>query len=304
MKPLTTSEAKPKPNQFEFEAIGTKWSIEILDHVRSASDDLVLGAVLDRIDQFDRNYSRFRTDSLVSQMAQTVADYQLPADAMPMLDLYQQLYGLTNGSLSPLIGQTLSDAGYDANYSLRHHRTTIAPTWESVMVYDFPRLTLHEPVLLDFGAIGKGYLVDIVGKLLQEAGIASFVVNAGGDILCKLSKGYSIEVALEHPDDRSQAIGIANLGSQSICGSSGGLRQWGEHHHIIDAKTAISPRHIKSVWVVSDTAMISDAMTTALFFVAPEVLLTKFKFEYALVNSDNTIERSSAFPAKFFEAEG
>lgn len=47
------------------------------------------------------------------------------------------------------------------------------------------RVRFHRPgVMLDFGAIGKGFVVDRIGERLRAMGIDSFVVNASGNMVC------------------------------------------------------------------------------------------------------------------------
>jgi len=50
---------------FVFDAIGTHWEIESYEPLT----DGVRKKVLDRIESFDKTYSRFRTDSLVTEIA-------------------------------------------------------------------------------------------------------------------------------------------------------------------------------------------------------------------------------------------
>jgi thiamine biosynthesis lipoprotein len=300
MKHSPKSKTKPKlPNySFSFDAIGTHWHIELTDTARSS---LLEGAIRRRIDQFDALYSRFRADSLITAMAEGAGTYQLPADAQPLFDLYKTLYALTDGAFTPLIGQVLVDAGYDATYSLRPKPLTEPPHWDAVLHYNYPTLTLKKPVLLDVGAAGKGYLVDIIGNLLDDHGAHGYIINAGGDILHHASnKKETTEVALEHPNDSTQAIGVATLANNSICGSSGNRRAWRGMHHIIDPHSLQPVRDITSVWVVADTTMLADALSTCLFFVSPNQLKTTYTFEYALVRSDQSLEYSSGFPATFF----
>jgi thiamine biosynthesis lipoprotein len=47
------------------------------------------------------------------------------------------------------------------------------------------RIRLHRPgILLDFGAIGKGFVIDRIGESLRGLGISSFSINASGNLLC------------------------------------------------------------------------------------------------------------------------
>lgn len=288
-----------------FEAIGTVWTIEIFDTgVRDAAG--LQKDVLTRIDAFDKNYSRFREDSLVTRMSKTSGRYTLPGDARPLVDLYEQFYRLSGGAVTPLIGQTLASAGYDAAYSFKQGTVEAPPNWEKVLDYDFPHLTLNRPALLDFGAAGKGYLVDIIGKLLEDRGIRSYYIDAGGDSLYKTASDAPLEIALEHPADPTAAVGVAKVRNQSLCGSSGNRRTWGDgtYHHIIDPSTLQSPRHIAALWVSADSGLIADGLATALFFVPPGKLAGEFDFEYAIVRNDMSLEHSDNFPAEFFTAAG
>jgi thiamine biosynthesis lipoprotein len=217
-----------------------------------------------RIDIFDKAYSRFRSDSLVTEMSKKAGTYVLPDDAEPMLSLYYDLYRKTSGLITPLIGNIISDAGYDAEYSLNQKKELeVAPTWEEVIEYFHPKLIIKKPALLDFGAGGKGYLVDLVGEVLEANGISEYCIYAGGDILHK--NKTPLRVGLENPVDTSQVIGVYTLGNGSICGSAGNRRTWGNFTHVINPKTLTSPKDILSVWVSAKTAMLADSLATALF---------------------------------------
>jgi len=232
-------------------------------------------------------------------MAAQAGTYVLPPDGKELFDLYYKLYTITAGAVTPLVGKLLVDAGYDADYSLETKELHRTQAWEDVLVYAYPNLVLKEPALLDVGAAGKGYLVDIVSQIIMESGVAGYCVDAGGDMRYAHPTDV-LQVGLEHPDDASQVIGIVQLAGGAICGSAGNRRRWGKFTHIIDPFTQSSPQHLKAVWVTAELALVADGLTTALFFVEPTVLQKEFSFEYALVRSDDTVTRSSGFPAEIF----
>jgi len=153
-----------------FSAIGTHWQIDLDPSVPEKQSSEIFKKIYERIEEFDRTYSRFRPDSLVTEISLQAGEYQLPADSALLLTLYRKLYDLTDGLFTPLVGQLLSDAGYDATYSLQEKKLHPVPAWSNVHTYHESILTTTEPVLLDFGAGGKGYLVDIIsGEItLQE----------------------------------------------------------------------------------------------------------------------------------------
>ncbi len=301
-------------SHFAFEAIGTSWKIDISETLDPAREKALLNDIRVRIAEFDKAYSRFRDDSLVSHMAKKSGNYSLPDDAVSMLSLYKELYDLSGGRVTPLVGQVLSDAGYDATYSLKP-KSQIPPAkrWEDVLSFKakghggHPSLALKEPALLDFGALGKGYLIDIVADIIRGRGIETYTVDAGGDIAYSAGskpEAKPLRVGLEDPQDPKKVVGLAHIGGigyarQSVCGSAGNRRVWDRFHHIIDPIAVESPRHILGLWTVADTTLLADAMATALFFIEPEKLLS-YRFEYAIVFADRSAVVSKGFPGKFF----
>jgi thiamine biosynthesis lipoprotein len=260
----------------------------------------VLEAIAARIEAFDRTYSRFRDDSLVTRVASTAGAHPFPADAGALFDLYRRLYAVTDGAVSPLVGRTLETMGYDRGYSLRPQATVASvPAWRDSLAWDGSALVAVRPVLIDVGAAGKGYLVDIVGALLIDRGIVDFVIDASGDILH--SGDAPIRVALEHPLDASKAIGIVNLRGASLCASASNRRSWGEGlHHIIDATTGLPARRVIASWAIADSGLVADGLATALFFAEPARLAEEFDFDFVRMFADGRVESSSGLDGELF----
>ena len=287
--------------RYEFDAIGTKWQVDMpLSHADAAAKEF-LPRITSRIEEFDKAYSRFRADSLVTRMSEEAVTSALPPDAPPMLALYRDLYDRTGGLFTPLVGDMLSDAGYDATYTLRQKRELeAAPSWDDTFEYRAKEneLVMHRPAMLDFGAGGKGYLVDLVAQVLESMDINEYVIDAGGDIVHKGSE--PIRVGLEDPEDASKAIGFCDVQNGSICGSAHNRRAWGDFTHIIDPKKLSSPRGILAVWVTAQSGLYADALATALFFVPPETLRDAYDFEYVIVRSDRSAEKSQGWKGELF----
>ena len=294
---MPSSKLKTKPkHRFSFEAIGTTWSIDIYGQF----NDQLKHTLINRIEQFDHNYSRFRNDSLVSRMSEKAGTYDLPEDADAMVCLYEKLYQITDGQVTPLVGDLLADAGYDKNYSFKPRSLHTPERWEDALEYKTGKLKLLKPVLLDFGAVGKGYLVDIVAAILEKHGVESFCIDASGDLLCKNLERPEI-IGLEHPDAVGSVIGTIELQNGALCGSAVNRRAWQKYHHIMNPKTLHSQEGIKAVWVQATTTTVADGLSTALFFCDPTKLSEHFTFDYALVRSDNSVEYSPNFAGSFFD---
>lgn len=279
---------------FSFDAIGTSWRIAFDSDIHNLVS--IKRRVLRTIEIFDSQYSRFRDNSLVQVISKGAGYYVLPDTAKPLLLFYKKLYEITGGAVTPLIGNLLSDAGYDKDYSLVASMLHDVPMWEKTLDYRHPVLRTHIPVLFDFGAAGKGYLVDIIAALFNDLEIGAYVVNAGGDIYCK----GVLQVALERPDNTNEAAGTATITNQSICGSAGNRRTWGDFTHIMNPYTKQSQVSLAATWVVADSTMIADGLSTALFFTDAHTLKRHFEFEYAVIDVKGRLYCSDKFPATFF----
>ncbi len=286
---MQSQKSKTK-QKLEFQAIGTQWSID------ADLSDKLCDKILRRIEQFDSVYSRFRRDSLVTKISQKAGTYILPDDAHKLMDFYRQLYNCSDGRVTPLIGSVMEQAGYDRQYSFQPKQLHSPPAWNDVLDLDFPKLTTLQPVQLDFGAAGKGYLVDIIGDLLHAANITDFCINAGGDILVQ----GKTTVGMENPDNFSEVIGLVTIENGALCASAGNRRQWANFHHTIDPVTLQSPKGIKAIWVRAKTTMLADGIATALYFVEPNKLLQHFDFEYAMIVGED-LKFSKNFKAEFFK---
>lgn len=283
--------------EWAFEAIGAPWRIttptELSGQLREA--------VLARIDVFDATYSRFRSDSLVSRMAESSGSWTFPADAAPLFALYRTLYNATEGAMSPLVGGRLENLGYDADYTLRPREEAVdVPEWDDILDWDGTTLTTSAPVLLDVGAAGKGYLVDLVAQVLEQAGVPEYVIDASGDLLHRGDE--PLRVGLEHPFDPTLAIGVCELQNASICASAPNRRAWGDGlHHILDATTGEPTTTVAATWAVASSALVSDGLATALFFASAPALQPSYTFDYVRMFPNSQVEYSRTFPGELFD---
>lgn len=281
--------------RWEFEAIGTRWRIDtdaVLTGEARAAVSALIGA-------FDRDWSRFRDDSLVSALARGAGVVMAPPDAAAMLDVYAALAEATDGAVNPLVGGALSRRGYDAGYRFIDGGAEAAPVdWRERLAWTPDALVLTEPVTLDVGAIGKGRLVDLVAALVAQWVEGAVVVDAGGDIGVR---GARESIALEHPYDPTRAIGVWQVADAALCASAINRRAWGDGlHHVLDARTGEPVRTIVATWAVADDAMTADAIATALFFDGGPRLAHEWGVQWVRMTTDGRVEWSPACGAELF----
>jgi thiamine biosynthesis lipoprotein len=289
----------PLPEVWTFDAIGTGWRIDTPEPVPEATR----AAIAERVARFDRDWSRFRDDSLVTRISREPGRHLMPDDAPELLALYRELYLATGGRVSPLVGRALEALGYDAQYRLTPAAEPAAiPSWDDAITWDGSHLTTATPLLLDVGAAGKGYLVDLVSGLLAEHGIPKHVVDAGGDLI---TRGVPLRVALEHPLDPSRAIGVVELSGRpadaALCASATNRRVWGDGlHHVLDAVTGEPTSQVIATWAIASTARWADGAATALFFDTTPNFFDLHNVVTLRVFANGRVERSPSFSGELF----
>ena len=146
-------------------------------------------------------------------------------------------------------------------------------------------VTLENEILIDTGAIAKGYVSDILRKRLTNAGFDNMYVNLGGNVVVignKDGKGWN--VGIRNPMSDS---GIADMVSatDSCLVTSGNYQRYFEYegkkyHHIISPDTLYPSDLYLSVTVLYENGAWADALSTALFNMSLEEgkeVLSRFK---------------------------
>lgn len=228
-------------------------------------------------------------------------------DEAPARTATSRLHAATADAVDPLVGRDLELLGYDRTYSLTTASDLVRAeahareraSWSKHVIRDGTSLVTRRPLVIDVGAAGKGYLVDLVSEILREAGFTRFVVDGSGDLRHVGESG--IRVGLEHPSDPSLVIGVVNLKNRALCASAVNRRAWDDGlHHVLDARTGVPVRDMVATWVVADDAATADGLATALFFTRQEHLAEVFRFSYVRMFADGRAQISQNFDGELF----
>ena len=282
---------------FSFDGIGTSWEVSTPGPLEDGQRRRLLAVV----EEYDAAWSRFRTDSTVARAARQPGRFIMPDGAGALGRLYRSLYRLTDGAMTPLVGGSLEQLGYDPAYSLRPRGIPLpAPRWDDVLDWQDAVLTTTAPVVLDVGAAGKGQLADLLAAELRAQGVGEHFIDASGDLLN--SGPAAVTVGLEHPYDPGRAIGTISLGTGALCASAANRRAWGDGlHHVLDGTTGKPVSTVVATWALAGDAMTADALATALFFVSGKALQQDFEFSWLTVFSDGSAAYSAGFEGVLFE---
>ncbi len=231
------------------------------------------------MDRVESVFSRHRDDSDIGRINEHSGQWvEVSREAMELLQKGIDFGDLTDGSFDVTIGALVSlwDVGsgerripsheeIEAAKELVDYRT-VALDWEA------NKVRIPEGAVLDLGGIAKGYAVDRGSAVLREEGIEHGLINAGGDVSVigtREGPDQPWRVGIQDPAQTNQVLGVAELIDTTIV-TSGDYQRYFEKdgtrfHHIIDPETGWPADQVTSVTVVAPTAVVGDALSTALF---------------------------------------
>lgn len=157
-------------------------------------------------------------------------------------------------------------------------------------------LTRADGCIVDLGSAGKGIALDKVKSYLSDKKISSAVVSVGGSVLL-YGKG-SFNVGVRDPwGEAGRSVMTVKLGAGCVstsgsyerCFEQGGKR----YHHILDPDTGLPVENgLVSVTVISDSGLLSDALSTACFVLGAEggaKLAAKYGCEAIFITEDKKV---------------
>lgn len=153
--------------------------------------------------------------------------------------------------------------------------------WVELDARNFTVRFARDGVMLDLGAIGKGYAIDCASDILREAGVASALIHGGTSTVSAIGHPPDADawnVAVEDPAARSGPVSshapppaplaVFSLKDESLSVSSGSEKSFQTdgkaYGHVLDPRTGqpTDPALLAAVALPSATE--SDALSTAL----------------------------------------
>jgi thiamine biosynthesis lipoprotein len=162
---------------------------------------------------------------------------------------------------------------------------------------------------VNLGGIGKGYAVDRAVEMLRRRGFVNFMIQAGGDMYVAGRRGdrpWRLGIRDPRgPADRS--FGEVTL-SNATFSTSGDyersfMKNGRRYHHILDLALGEPARLSRSVTLVTDRAVIADALAKGVFILGPEAGMALIErlpnIEGVIVGANNEVLVSSGLKDRF-----
>lgn len=136
-------------------------------------------------------------------------------------------------------------------------------------------LTKDDPdIRIDLGGIAKGYSVNQAKAVLEEYGIRSALIDAGGDVFALGKRGKDLwKIGIRSPRG-NDILGFLDVEDLAVMGS-GDYERFFMHngkryHHIFDPRTGYPAQGLSGTTLLHADPMLADAWNTALFVLGPE----------------------------------
>lgn len=217
-----------------------------------------------------------------------IAPVKVDQRIIDLLLFSKQEYQKTNGQVNVAFGSVLKiwhdyrTAGLDdpehaALPTMQELEAAAAHTNIDDVVIDEDAGTvyLRDPeMLLDVGAVAKGYAVEQVSQYLYEQGLTNALISVGGNVRAiggKTSAGEPFRVGIQNPreDDTNSYLHVISLKDMSLVTSGDYERYYmvngQRYHHIIDPETLFPAAYFTAVTIICHDSGLADALSTALF---------------------------------------
>lgn len=204
----------------------------------------------------------------------------------------------TGGYFDPTIGKRLTELGYGMERKQWKQRSLKNHGDYKDIEISGDMIVLHGDIDLEFGGIGKWYMLGWISEFLQK--YERFLIDFGWD----LSGKWSWKVWLENPFALDEAIGVMILDDEFLACSSGAKRKWWEHHHLINPHTGESASEVMASFVESKDSMTADGYATTLcvmpWNLACETLEKTPEIEGVLISKEGKIFQSKGSKSELF----
>lgn len=220
----------------------------------------------------------------------------------------------TSGALEPTIYPVLSAWGFTTE---QYRIPTDSEIKKLLKKVDYKKVSLSEKsvqlkpeMMIDFGALGKGYASDIAAEFLQDNGVSSALLDLGGNIKTIGAKPDGSDWKLGVKDPKGSGnVGILSVSDIAVVTSGNYERYFigrdgKKYGHIIDPTTGHPVENgLQSVTIIAKEGKLCDALSTSLFVMGLDKAVDYWRqyqdFDMILITDDREIHITEGIKSKF-----
>lgn len=261
-------------HKHSFHAMGSPCEIQ-LDVPHETQARRGVRVAIDEIERLEARYSRYRKESLLSQINRAAARGEaidVDDETAGLLDYAEACWRQSEGLFDITSGILRRAWRFGAGASVPEDSKIDALLerigWQRLH-WERPRLRFDTPDMeLDLGGVVKEYAADRVAALCLESGLRSGMVNLGGDIrvIGPRLDGRPWRIGIRDPRRPGALLvtvsmqrgALTSSGDYERCVILDGIR----HGHVLSPRTGRPVRALASVSVVADLCIVAGSTAT------------------------------------------
>lgn len=257
--------------------MGTSIAVELWCEQGERAAEIAIAAVMHEMHRIDAAMSPHKRDSELSRINRYAAlgPVAISAEMFTLLTRAEYFSQLTGGAFD--ISYAAVGRLYD--YRLRQ-RPTEAELVKARAAVGYKHVQLdrqaqtvrftHPGTCIDLGGFAKGHAVDRSIAILQRLGITNAHISAGGDSrVIGDRRGRPWSIGIRDPRSADGLVAVLPLQDTSISTSGDYERFFLEDgqrfHHLIDPTSGRSPDAVRSVTVLGEDGLTTEALSKAVF---------------------------------------
>jgi thiamine biosynthesis lipoprotein len=291
--------------QKNYYALGSKIIITIKFPRSLKSKEEIFQIIWKKIDNFEKKFSRFLSDSELTKVNMHVGKKIKVSDefqdlVQKSIKMAKETYNLFN----PFILPALQKSGYIGSWPNVKNNNGLNFSDKKICSINNIKINNNQILIpkycaLDFGGIGKGYLLDKIAKIILAKNIKDFWLSFGGDIICsgngKNQNGWEIGIS-SAKDKKLQIDSIKNNGKLISIATSGiikrkGIKSGKSWHHIINPNSGLPVKSdILTATVVGKKAILVDVFAKVIVILGlkkAKKFIKNKKIKMAIIQTKN-----------------
>ncbi len=274
---VSCNEGNLVKNKATGQALGTTYSIIYFSN-QEQSFETEIDSVFKAVNQ---SLSTYIPNSDISKINNGDSSVEVDHMFKEVFNLSKEIYKATDGYFDPTVGVLVNAWGFGPERKIEMDSVKI----DSLLKYvGFDKVSLsqvgtikktHPNIYFDFNAIAKGYAIDRLAVMLDNQGIANYLIEVGGELVAKGQNKIKEKpwvVGIDDPEitEGRELKQVINLSDRALA-SSGNYRKFRidertgmKFVHTIDPKTGYTKNsNTLGVTVVANNCATADAYATA-----------------------------------------
>lgn len=266
--PITETSAAVQTIRRARPLLGTLVEISVHSGVPHARLHAAIDAAFAEIEGVQQLMSCQHPQSELSRLNRAAHRGALPVHAHTFAVLARavRFAQLSDGAFDPCVGGTLERLGL---LPALVSATPPGACWADVELLEGQCVRFARPLRLDLSGIAKGYAVDLAVECLQQHGLESVMVNAGGDLRVAGPRGF--EIGLRDPRSPAQIAQVLHLRHGALATSAAYTKV---SSSLLDARSDRLYEDCASISVCAAHCMNADALTKVVLFAPPALAET------------------------------